>query len=103
LTNWDTIERALLVLTQLDFNLTQLKERVEATVVSIRHFAKHLEELKDLVGDSRNDVGKTKDITQRCRQEKGILKRVKGGKNEENQLVGGTRPEKKKARVTWER
>jgi hypothetical protein len=63
---------------------------------------KHLEELKDLIGDLRNDGGKTNNTTQRCRQEKGILKRAKEERDNEYQLIGCTRREKKRARVTWD-
>lgn len=69
------IERVLLLVTQLDFNLTQLEERVEEMANSINHVVKRLEELKD---ELRNDVSKTKDLTPEYRQGKGILKRMKG-------------------------
>jgi hypothetical protein len=60
----------LLLVAQLDFNLTQLKKRVEETASNVRHAVKQLEELKDLIGDSGNDVGKTNDTNQRCGQER---------------------------------
>jgi hypothetical protein len=95
-------ERVLLLVTQLDFNLTQLKERVEETANSVNHFVKHLEELKDLIGDLGNDAGTTNDIIQGCRQKRGILKRAKEDRDDGYQLVGCTRREKKRARVTWD-
>ncbi|KAF2022946.1 hypothetical protein EK21DRAFT_105548 [Setomelanomma holmii] len=64
------LERVLLSVTQLDSHLTQLQEGVEEAANSIKYVIKSLEELKD---DLRNDVGKTKDQTQRCRQRR-ILK-----------------------------
>ena len=93
------IERVLLLVTQLDFNLTQLEERVEETANSINHVVKRLEELKD---ELRNDVSKTKDLTPEYRQGKGILKRVKEERDDGHQFVDCTRREKKRARVTWE-
>jgi chromosome segregation ATPase len=92
----------LLLLNQLDSNLTQLKERAEEIAASISYVAKHLEDLKDLVKDLRTDVGNRKDITQRCRQERGILKRANEERDDKYQLVDCTRREKKRARVTWE-
>jgi hypothetical protein len=56
----------LLLVTQLDFDLTQLKERVEETADSVSHLMKCLEELNDLIGALGNDAGKMNDITQRC-------------------------------------
>jgi chromosome segregation ATPase len=91
----------LLLVTQLDFNLTQLKERVEEAARNISHVVKYLEELKNLIGELRNDVGKTNDTIQRCGQERGILKRAKEERDDEYQLVGCTRREKKRVRVTW--
>lgn len=88
----------LLSVTQLDSHLTQLQERVEETADSIKYVIKSLEKLKD---DLRNDVGKTKDQTQRCRQ-RGILKGVKEERDDGHQFVDCTRREKKRARVTWE-
>jgi chromosome segregation ATPase len=92
----------LLLVTQLDFNLTQLKERVEETASNIQHAVKQLEELKDLISDLRNDAGKTNDINQRCRQERGILKRAKEERDDEYQLLGCTQRKGKRARVTWD-
>jgi archaellum component FlaC len=94
------IERVLLSLTQVHSNLIQVKERVEETTNSINHAVKNLEELKD---ELSNDVNTTKDLTPRCRQERGILKRVREEIDDEYQRVSYTRREKKKARVTWER
>jgi chromosome segregation ATPase len=91
----------LLSLNQLDFNLTQLKERAEEIAASISYVAKHLEELKVLVSDLRTDIGNRTDITQRFQQERGILKRAKEERDDEYQFVGCTRREKKRARVTW--
>lgn len=92
----------LLLVTQLDFNLTQLKERVEETASNIRYAVKQLEELKDLISDLRNDAGKTNNINQRCRQERGILKRAKEERDDEYQLLGCTQRKEKRARVTWD-
>jgi hypothetical protein len=100
--SWGVTERVLLLVTQLDFNLTQLKERVEETASNFSHVVKHLEELKNLIGDLRNDAGKTNDITQRYGQERGLLKRAKEERDDEDQLVGCTRREKKRVRVTWD-
>jgi chromosome segregation ATPase len=91
----------LLSLNQLDFNLTQLKERAEEIAASISYVAKHLEELKVLVSDLRTDIGNRTDITQRFQQERGILKRAKEERDDEYQFVACTRREKKRARVTW--
>ncbi|KAF1354416.1 hypothetical protein EJ07DRAFT_168358 [Lizonia empirigonia] len=78
------LERVLLCVTQLDLHLTQLKERVEEMANSIKHIVTCLEELKD---DLRNDFSKTKDSTQRRQQEKGILKRVKGQRDDGYQPI----------------
>ncbi len=86
-----------MLVTQLDFNLTQLKERVEETANSINHVMKRLEELED---ELRNDVSKTKDLTPEYRQQKGILKRVKEERDDGHQFVDCMRCEKKRARVT---
>jgi hypothetical protein len=93
--------RVLLLVTQLSFNTTQLKERFEETASNVSHVVKQLEELKSLIGDLRNDAGKTNDMNQRCGQEKGLLKRAKEERDGEDQFVGCTRREKKRARVTW--
>jgi hypothetical protein len=100
LTERRVTERVLLLATQLDFNLTQLKERVEENASNVSHVVKHLEELKDLIGDLRNDHGKTNHITQISGQLRGILKRAKEERDDEHQLVGCTRREKKRVRVT---
>jgi hypothetical protein len=63
LTECVAIERVLLIVTQVNSHLTQLKEGVEETANSIKYVIKSLEELKD---DLRNDVGKRKDQMQRC-------------------------------------
>lgn len=89
----------LLFVTQLDLLLTQLKERVDETANSIEHIVERLEELTDDLGEG---VSKAKDLTQRCQQERGILKRVKGQRDDGYQLEGCTRREVKRARVTWE-
>lgn len=77
-----------------------MKERMEDTVNSISCVLKHLEKRKDLAGDLGNDVSNMNDPTQKCRQGKGILKRAQEERND--QLVGGTQREKKRARVAWE-
>lgn len=88
----------LLLVTQLDSHVTQLKERVEVTADSIEHIMKRLEELKN---DLTNDVRKKEDPTQICQQEKGVLKRVKEERDDGHQLVDCTRCRNKRARVTW--
>lgn len=88
-----------MLVTQIEFHLTQLKERVEETANSINYIVKDLGELKD---DLRNDVGKSKDLIQRREQKRGILKRVKEERDDGYQPVGCTRREGKRARVTWE-
>jgi hypothetical protein len=92
----------LLFVAQLDFNLTQLKERVEETASNVSHVVQQFEELKDIIGDLRNDAGKTNDTTQKFGQERGILKRAKEERDDEDQLVSCTQREKKRARVTWD-
>lgn len=92
------IERVLLIVTQVNSHLTQLKEGVEETANSIKYVIKSLEELK---GDLRNDVGKTKDQMQRCRQ-RSILKRVREESDDGHQLLDCMRCRKKRARATWE-
>ncbi|KAF1359031.1 hypothetical protein EJ07DRAFT_122303 [Lizonia empirigonia] len=89
------LERVLLFVIQLNL---QLKKCAEETANSHKGIAKCLEELED---DLRNDSSKTKDSTQRYRQVKGILKRVKRQGDNEDQLVGNTQREVKRARVTW--
>jgi hypothetical protein len=98
LTECVAIERVLLTVTQIDSYLTQLKEGVEETANSIKYVIKSLEELKD---DSRNDVGKTKDQMQGCRQ-RSILKRVKEESDDGHQPLDYMRCRKKRARVIWE-
>lgn len=77
------IERVLLIATQVDLHLIQLKKGAEETANSIKYVIKSLEELKD---DLRNDMGKTKDQMQRCRQGS-ILKRVKEESDDGHQLL----------------
>ncbi|KAF2844180.1 hypothetical protein T440DRAFT_353602, partial [Plenodomus tracheiphilus IPT5] len=67
-------ERALLLVTHLEVDLTQLKESVRDTANSIGYIVKDLEELKD---NLRNDIDKMKDLDQRFGQKRGILKGVK--------------------------
>tara|TARA_R110002003_G_scaffold1603_2_gene23281 strand:- start:2787 stop:3053 length:267 start_codon:yes stop_codon:yes gene_type:complete len=86
----------LLFVTQLDLHLTQVKERAEKTADSIKHIVELLEELKD---DLKNDVGKRKDTTQICGQDKGNLKRVKEEGDDRHQLVDETQCRNKRVRV----
>jgi hypothetical protein len=72
------IEKVLLLVTQLDFHLTQLKERVEEMANNIKDVLKRLEMPRN---DLKNDVDKTKGPAQKCRQERGILKTVKAEKD----------------------
>lgn len=92
----------LLSVARLNFNLTQLKERIEETASNVSHVMNHLEELKDLISNLRNDASKTNNTPQRCRQERGILKRVKEERDDEYQLLGCTQRKGKRARVTWD-
>ncbi|EDU47817.1 predicted protein [Pyrenophora tritici-repentis Pt-1C-BFP] len=78
------LEMVLLLVTQLDSHVTQLKERVEVTADSIEHIMKRLEELEN---DLTNGARKKEDPTQICQQEKGILKRVKEERDDGHQIV----------------
>ncbi|KAI1591661.1 BBC multi-domain protein [Pyrenophora tritici-repentis] len=81
---YSKLERVRLLVDQLDSTFTKLKESMEEIVNSIEYFVKHVEELND---ELRNEVGKMKDITQRCQQGRGILKRVRQESDDEYQPV----------------
>jgi hypothetical protein len=82
------------LITQLEYTVTKLDERVS-------HLLKHLGVREDLIGDSRDDAGKSKDTIRRCGQERGILKRPKEEGDNEYQLVDCMQRRKKRKRVTW--